>query len=192
MLNTDSVTDISPLRALPQLTRLTCNGNWDRKGKLSDLSPLRGMRLTSFHCSHANVSDLSSLQGMPLTELMIGDTQVADLSPLKGMKLEILECDNSPVSDLSPLQGMPLAALQCDNTPVSDLSPMLGMSLKEISLTPRNIVQGMDALRQMRSLEKIGLTWDRKVYSPAEFWKKYDAGEFGKPLTTLNNPIFKK
>ena len=88
---------------------------------------------------------------MPLTELMIGDTQVADLSPLKGMKLEILECDNSPVSDLSPLQGMPLAALQCDNTPVSDLSPMLGMSLKEISLTPRNIVQGMrPTLRQMR------------------------------------------
>src|SRR5262249_35287563 len=42
---TDDVDDISPVRALPRLEMLECDGTFPRKGKLSDLTPLRGMRL---------------------------------------------------------------------------------------------------------------------------------------------------
>ena len=55
------------------------------------------------------------------------------------------------------------------------------MSLTTISLTPGNITQGLDILRGMKSLQEIGLTFLEKDRLPAaEFWKKYDAGEFNK------------
>ena len=201
-LLTDKVTDISPVRALTGLKTLSCMGTWDSKAKLADLSPLqglpltrldcrrnevpdlsplKGMQLTYFVCCGSDVSDLSPLQGMPLTEFNCGATNVADLSPLQGMKLTMVHCDLSPVADLSPLRGMPLVELACDHTSVSDLSPLAGMSLKGLSFTPAKITKGIDVIRQMKSLEKLGLTWDSGQWlSPADFWKKYDAGEFGK------------
>ena len=109
---TDNVTDISPVRALVGLKRLSCGGTF-RSGRgygiLPDLSPLAGMQLTAVNCSNnASVFDLSPLAGMPLTWLGCGATNVFDLSPLKGMKITVLYCSTTQVSDLSPLVGMPL------------------------------------------------------------------------------------
>ena len=45
----------------------------------------------------------------------------------------------------------------------------------------------------MKSLKTIGLSWeDKEQFPPAEFWKKYDAGEFGKPITTFRDPAFQR
>jgi hypothetical protein len=97
---------------------------------------------------------------MPLTSLDLHNcVQVRDLAPLKGMKLTnlyIFGC--AQVRDLTPLQGHPLV---------------------ELYFNPKNITQGMDVLRSMKSLRAIvvgnGPT-DR--YATEQFWKKYDAGEF--------------
>ena len=60
---------------------------------MTDLSPLKGMKLTILDCSH---------------------TMVSDLSPLKEMHLTVFDCGFTPVSDLSPLEGMPInGAIQC-------------------------------------------------------------------------------
>ena len=155
----DEVVDVSPLRALPGLAKLFCGGSAEGKGKLSDLSPLKGTPLTFLDC---------------------GVTQVSDLSPLQGMHLTGLWLTGSKVSDLSPLRGMPLTKLRCYVTNVSDLSPLQGMQLTEIGLTPKNITKGMDAIRQMTSIQTIWIDGTLK-WPPAEFWKKYDAGDFGKP-----------
>jgi hypothetical protein len=53
------------------------------------------------------------------------------------------------------------------------------MDLTTILFTPKNITKGLDVIRQMKSLKTIGPTVE-KQFPPAEFWKKYDAGEFGK------------
>ena len=45
----DNLTDISPLRALAGLRVLDCAGSDNRSGKVSDLSPLQGMKLTGLH-----------------------------------------------------------------------------------------------------------------------------------------------
>jgi serine/threonine protein kinase/Leucine-rich repeat (LRR) protein len=209
----DNVTDISPVRALVGLKALSCGDSGGYKGKLSDLSPLAGMKLERLLCGGTKVSDLSPLQGMPLTELWCngtqaasllplqrmhltslncGTTQVSDLSPLKGMPLTSLSFYATNVSDLSPLQGMPLSGLFCNGTPVFDLSPLQGMNLAELQLTPKNITKGLDVARHMTSIKKIGTEYS-KVFPPAEFWKKYDSGEFGKPAVanqTSNTPAF--
>jgi hypothetical protein len=125
----DEVTDLTPLRALPKLKRLVCEGSNPGRGKLADLSPLKGMQLTCLTCPSTRVADLSPLKGMPLTDLNCDSTKVADLSPLKGMPLTSLYCDSTRVADLSPLMGMPLTFLDCGFTKVADLSPLKGMLL---------------------------------------------------------------
>jgi Leucine-rich repeat (LRR) protein len=119
---------------------------------------------------------------MPLAVLRFERTPVSDLSPLKGMPLTLLGCERAKVSDLSPLEGAPLTELLCENTQVSDLTPVKEMHLTSVCFTPKNITKGLDAIRQMKSLKTIGVgCYDAKDrFLPAEFWKKYDAGEFGK------------
>ncbi len=204
---TDNVTDISPVRALGGLKILYC-----ANGKLSDLSPLQGMNLTVLHCGYTQVSDLSPLEGMklgqlycystpvsdlsplkemPLTVLNCEGTKTLDLSPLQGMKLAFLGCANTPISDLSPLRGMKLTTLRCGGTQVTDLSPLQGVNLTQLLFTPKNITKGMDVIRQMKTLSAVGFDASEKhQFPPNEFWKRYDAGEFGKRITTLNDPGF--
>jgi hypothetical protein len=68
--------------------------------------------------------------------------------------------------------------------------------------TPKNITRRLDVIREMKTLKTIGLSLEKR-FPPAEFWKKYDAGEFGKPtsaavpsahkpITTFNDPAFQK
>jgi serine/threonine protein kinase/Leucine-rich repeat (LRR) protein len=221
--STDAITDISPVRALRDLTWLDCFGSWGQAARFDNLAPLAGMKLTGLACRDTKVADLSPLAGMQLQSLDLGDTRVADLVPLKGMPLEnflcygtpvvdltplhgaplkrlncgstavadlsplrgmplkILECHASRVSDLAPLRGMALVQLQCHETPVADLSPLRGMKLDLILFTPKNITQGIDAIRHMKGLKTIGTGLEVKnQFSPDEFWKKYDMGEFNK------------
>ena len=104
---TDEVTDVSPVRPLTKLKRLICRGSAIGKGRLSDLSPLKGMKLTQLDCGCNRVSDLSSLEGMPLENLSLWNTPVAELGPLQEvMTLNSLDCTGTRVSDLSPLKGM--------------------------------------------------------------------------------------
>ena len=190
---TDNVTDISPLRVFGKLKLLRCSPKFPNRSKLSDLSPIEGMPLRLFECNYSKISDLSPLRGMPLTILSCESTPIADLSPLRDMPLADFNCENTQVSDLSPLKGMPLTKLHCYNTQVSDLSLFQGMNLVEISITPKNITKGMDVIRQMKSLKRIEIGWrDSDKFSVDEFWKKYDAGEFGKPKTTLDDPAFQQ
>jgi serine/threonine protein kinase/Leucine-rich repeat (LRR) protein len=207
--STDDVTDISPLRVFQRLQYLRCDGTAKDKGRLSDLSPLQGMPLVYLTCDFNKVADVSPLKGMTLTHLSVSDVLVTDLSPLRGMPLVYLGWSNSPVSDLSPLKGMPLETLSFSSatavdlsplkgmplkvlvfygTPILDLSPLQGMNLTDIRFTPNSITKGIEILRPMTSLKTIRTGGSEKeTFSPAEFWKKYDTGEFGKapsPTTT--------
>lgn len=77
-LETVAVTDISPIKALSKLKILNCTSE-SLKGKLADLSPLRGMRLKALNCDGTQVSDLTPLKGMPLTKFNCNFTKVLDL-----------------------------------------------------------------------------------------------------------------
>jgi serine/threonine protein kinase len=163
--------DLTPLQGMP-LKMLNCGGG-QRK---IDLAPLAGMPLDFLCLNHTAVSDLSPLKGLPLTRLMCSSTPVCNLAPLRGMKLRLLSVRNTNVSDLSPLQGLPLVHLEFQDTQVTDLSPLKGMPLKDICLTPKNITKGLDILRDMKSLETIGIEFEQS-WPAAEFWERYDKGE---------------
>lgn len=65
-----------------------------------------------------------------------------------------------------------------ENRPrVSDLTPLKGMHLGKIIFTPANITKGIEIVRGMKRIVKIGIN-DKRGMKPKAFWKKYDAGEF--------------
>jgi hypothetical protein len=196
----DRVRDLSPLQGMP-LVHLNLNGcvrvqdlmplhgmplTWLSIydcDQIRDLMPLEGMRLTFLEIAHCKqVSDPGPLKGMKLTFLNLnGCSWVRDLKLLQGMKLEWLDLgDCGEVQDLTPLQDMPLKWLGLGGcSRLHDLRPLQGMELEFIYFTPKNIRTGLEVLRQMKSLKKIGLHWtaDRQ-FSAKEFWRRYDAGEF--------------
>ena len=131
-----AVTDLSPLRALPDLRALEVPAEWDaptgrfNRSSLSDLSPLRGMALQRLKIPGTAVRDLSVLRGMPLATLRCDWTEVSDLGPLSGAPLVWLDILGTPVTSLAPLAGTPLEFLNCAGTRISDLSPLRDLPLK--------------------------------------------------------------
>jgi hypothetical protein len=152
---TDEVDNLSPVRALKGLEELDCRGSWPRQGKLSDLTPLRGLLLKGLMCERTQVNDLSPLQGMPLNTLVAGLTRVSDLAPLQGMSLRLLTIQQSAVTDLTPLRGMPLRWLDLAwMHGVSDLKPLEGMpleylNLSELPVSDLSLLSGLKSLRHL-------------------------------------------
>jgi serine/threonine protein kinase len=192
--------DIRPLQGLP-LTELSIHAS-----KVSDLTPLKGMPLRKLLCDWCNVADLSPLRGMSLTDLdvsgcegflttftsfnremplehlNIGATGIQDLSPLKSLGLISLRMDRTNITDLSPLKGIPLRFIDMTQTPVADLSPLDGIRLEGFYWTPEKVTKGVEILRKMETMKKISTSdVNHPALDPATFWKKYDAGEFGRP-----------
>jgi hypothetical protein len=154
-LLSDRVTDISPVRALKELESLGCGGSAPRKGRLSDLTPLRGLRLQYLACAESQVSDLEPLRGMPLEYLHCQGTGVDSLSPLEGMKLVSLLIQGTPVSDLSPLRGMPLKWLDLyEVRDVTSLAPLEGMPLEYLNVSGAAL-GNLDAAPSLKSLRVL-------------------------------------
>ncbi len=139
-LAVDHVSDLSPLRALRGLRTLDCRGSPGKKGRLTVLASLRGLKLSTLICRDTPVRDLAPLRDMPLTVLDVHSTEADDLSPLAGLPLRELDCGDCPVVDLSPLEGMRLTSLGCAGSGVTDLSPLKGMALTAIDCGRTEVV----------------------------------------------------
>jgi hypothetical protein len=172
----DNVTNLAPVRVLKTLRSLSCRGsNLESPARLTDISPLHGLSLTSVDCGRTQVSDLSTLQGMPLEKLDCADTRVQDLSPLNGMPLRDLSFQSTRVSDLTPLKGMPLISLNCSNTLVADFSALRGMKLQ-------SFIRDHTQAKELSPLREMPL----RVLN----WRGYDYGDEShrhvvKSMTTL-------
>ncbi len=108
--STDEVTNISPVRALPALIFLHCNGSAPGKGKLTDLSPLRGMKLVHLDITNNPVRDVSPLRDLPLETLRFDDRPDQDLTPLREIKT-LLKINMKPAAEFwaehPPLKDKP-------------------------------------------------------------------------------------
>ncbi|MCY3018510.1 MAG: protein kinase [Planctomycetota bacterium] len=167
------VRDISPLTKMP-LKALNLYAT-----SVDDISPLAGMRVIHLDITGLQVKSFVPLKGVPLKSLGCAGTTLTDLASLRGMPLENLDVSRTAVSDLTPLEGMPLRSLGMEHTPATDLSPLTKTRLQSFWFTPKTITRGVDAIRSMKALKTIGLRHDM-MWPAAEFWKRYDAGEFNK------------
>jgi hypothetical protein len=153
----DDVADLSPVRALKGLVALDCKGSAAGKGKVADLTPLRGLPLIALDVNNTQVEDLGPLRGMPLRHLFLQFCRVADLSPVGGMRLEVVTLNGIRVKDLSPLKGMPLMFLDVALARgVSDLSPLQDMPLEYLNLDGLP-VSDLAPLASLNSLRRLVL-----------------------------------
>jgi serine/threonine protein kinase len=153
-LSSAALTDISPLRALTNLRRLTCNGSMDNS-PLADLSPLHSLRLEALDCGKSQVSDLTPLTAMPIQELCCSTTLVNDLSPLRNAPLIKLDLFHTSVSDLSPLAKCPIRWLNCKTTRIEDLTPLRDMPLEELYCDAPLLARHAALLRAIPTLKSI-------------------------------------
>jgi hypothetical protein len=72
---------------------------------------------------------------------------------------------------------MPLRELVMERSAVTDLSPLEGLKLDTLIFEPKLIVKGLEIIRRMTTLKGLGPD-ELHPLPPAEFWQKYDAGEF--------------
>src|SRR5262249_21633202 len=121
-INTDEVRDLTPLRALPDLVRLDCVGTAPGKGRLVDLLPLEGLRLTFLSINFNKVADLAPISKLPLTQFHCDYNPITDLTALQGMVLSGLSCKGTKVKDLTPLAQARLKTFRCGLTAIGDLS----------------------------------------------------------------------
>jgi serine/threonine protein kinase/Leucine-rich repeat (LRR) protein len=169
------VTDLSPLKGMP----LTGLDLYHTIG-VTNLEALKGMPLQDLNLQDVPISDLSPLAGMTtLRTLLLQQCKVSDLSPLAGLKLTDIILSDEQITDLSPLAGMPLVRLIIHGTGVRDLTPLQGMPLQELRLNPKNITEGWEVLRELKSLTTISID-DRQTWLAAEFWERFERGEFAK------------
>ncbi len=148
-INSNAISDLSPLSGLTALTRLDLNGN-----NITDISALAGLtNLVILELSNNSISDISALSGLSnLFFVGLWDNLISDISPLVantgfGQGEEVIVSEN-PLSEVSINTYIP--ALQSRGVEVhfSNLKPVLeeyllllpaGISLIHIPLKVRTV-----------------------------------------------------
>ena len=173
ILEGTSVADLSPLASM-SLETLHLQDT-----PVTDLSVLAGMPLKRLNLKGVAVSDVTPFSKMPLSTLWLLETGVSDISPLSALSLESLDLQDTTVSDLSALAHMTtLQRLKIAGTEVTDIRPVTGLKLDRIFLSPGEINQGMDELRNIPSLGTIGTSHEHQ-FPASDFWERYDVGAWG-------------
>ena len=140
------------------------NGNRINSNDITDLSPLAGLiKLTELHLHRNMIYDISPLSG--LTELKILDVSanfyISDISPLSGMtRLRTLNLYTNDISDLSPLSGLTdLRWLRLSNNLIWDISHLSSLTeLRGLTLNV-NAVSDISHLSGLTDLRWLNI-WD--------------------------------
>ena len=154
--NSNSVSDLSPLSGLINLTRLTLGYN-----NITDISPLAGLtRLTELQLRDNNITDISAVAGLTnLTRLTLGNNSVSNLSALSGLtNLTVLGLWHNAISDLSPLAGLTnLTELRIQGNRITDLSVLAGLTNLTRLAAAGNGITDISAVSGLTNLARLGL-----------------------------------
>ena len=158
-----AVSDVRPLKGL-KLVELYLENT-----KVQDISAIRGMPLQKLYLSGSPVRDLGPLDGMPLVELNAVSILATDLTPLARCPIQMLWLTGTPVANIAPLKTVPLISLTLHRTKVKDLSPLTGTALQRLHIaeTP---VEDLSPLK--------GLNLTRLVFTPANIKAGIDVARF--------------
>ena len=126
-INSNDITDLSPLSGLVKLTELYLHRNM-----IYDISPLSNLTALEKLDVSANfrISDISPLSDMvKMRTLYLYTNEISDLSPLSGLTdLRWLSLSNNLIWDISPLSTLTeLRGLALNINAVSDISHLSGM-----------------------------------------------------------------
>ena len=127
MLQDNSISDISAVLELPNLTALDLSRN-----PISDISLVaRLTNLASLNLSRNSISDISWVAGLTnLMGLHLIENSISDISAVAGLtNLTALNLSRNSISDISAVAGLTnLTALNLDRNSISDISAVAGLT----------------------------------------------------------------
>lgn len=109
--------------------------------KVSDLSPLRNLKLVHLAIYNTDVKSLEFVNTSRLKQLNIGQTAITDLSVLKNSnKLVRLEARDCQINDFTPLESHPLRYLHISLKPDQSVTFLKSLtSLRQLKINDRFI-----------------------------------------------------
>lgn len=178
-------------------------------GAAVDLAPLRNLDVQSLRVAGASDLDWRTLHSLPIVSLDLGgcgiaslgsspqnrgllrvrklrvaNTRIADLREIAQLPmLEELDISGTPVRSLQPLSGRKLQRLDIAGCSAGPLSVLDWMPLQTLVLTPSLCAADLGAnsrLRASRTLHSIRAPGDPEQQTAADFWRRLDAGAYGK------------
>ena len=185
-INSNSVSDISPLAGLTQLTLLGLENN-----SIANISPLAGLtNLTGLEIGGNKITDISSLAGLTkLTLLWLNNNSIADISPLTGLtNLKTLVLENNSIANISPLAGLTnLTQLRLYINPISDISPLAGLTKLTSLGLGRNNISDISPLAGLTNLTTLSL-WINSISDLSPLVANTGLGE-GDRIDVSENPL---
>ena len=180
-VNSNAVSDFSPLLGLTQLRTLYLYGNaisdvtalseltqlnvlhlYDNA--ISDVSPLAGLiKLQLLNLSNNAISDVSALSGLTqLTTLQLSGIPISDVSALSGLtRLNMLDLSHTSISDVSALAGLTqLNMLDLSHTSISDVSALSGLTRLNWLDLSRTSLSDVSALVELTQLTQLNLRYN--------------------------------
>ena len=159
-LSRNSISDISALSGLTNLTELELVGN-----SISDVSALSELtNLTYLNLFNNSISDVSALSGLTnLRWLYLDTNSISDVSALVSVlseltNLEVLGLGDNSISDVSPLSELTnLEWLGLDTNSISDVSPLSELTNLEWLGLDTNSISDVSPLSELTNLEWLGL-----------------------------------
>ena len=156
-VNSNAISDLSPLEKLTDLVKLSLNGI----SGLRDVSALASLtNLDTLYLNDTDVSDVSALVSLTdLERLQLWRTGVSDVSALAHLtNLAGLWLNDTTVSDVSALASLTnLRGLNLSDTDVSDVSALASLTnLNSLGLSDTD-VSDVSALTSLTNLDSLYL-----------------------------------
>ena len=134
---------------------------WINSNSVSDFSPLMGLtKLTALYLRDSNISDISSVAGLTsLTSLDFANNSISDISAVSGLTdLRNLGLWGNSISDISAVSGLTdLRNLELGFNSISDISAVSGLTQLTRLVLPANNVSDISAVAGLTKLIDLGL-----------------------------------
>ena len=182
-INSNSISDLSPLRGLTNLTYLNF---WDNN--ISDITALRGLtNLTYLNLGSNSIVDISAVSSLTnltelnlwdnsivdisavssltnLTELNLWDNSIVDISAVAGLtNLTRLDLQRNNIVDISAVAGLTnLTDLLLEGNSIRDLSPVADLTNLTFLVLDRTSISDISAVAGLTNLIQLNL-WDNNI-----------------------------
>ncbi len=156
LYDSHSISDISPIAGLTNLTSLGLGGN-----PISDISSVAGLtNLTSLGLGHNQISDISPIAGLTnLTSLGLGHNQISDISPVAGLtNLTTLLLQDNSISDITAVAGLTnLTNLLLQDNSISNITGVAGLTNLTRLYLENNLISDITAIASLTNLTELDL-----------------------------------
>ena len=155
-VNSNVITDLSPLSALTQLNSLSLSNTG-----ISNISVLAGLtQLQSLELGGNVISDVSALAALTqLNKLRLSGNIISDISPLAELtQLTYLSLGDNTISDVSALAELKkLTYLNLWYNTISDVSALAALTQLNVLRLSGNIISDISALANLTQLTYLSL-----------------------------------